>query len=115
MKLSVMPVYNREKYVGAALRSLLRQRDAADLDIIVVDDGSTDGSADIVRTLMGEVSCIRLFSQANAGATKARNSGLRQLLPQTSSSGSAFLRYGGASKWRSMPPAAMSPACGRWP
>ena len=39
MKLSViMPVYNREVFVGAALRSLLRQRDAAELDIIVVDD-----------------------------------------------------------------------------
>ena len=84
MKLSViMPVYNREEYVGSALRSLLRQRDAADLDLIVVDDGSTDGSADVVRALMGETSCIRLFQQANAGVTKARNSGLRQLLPQT--------------------------------
>ncbi|WP_421914963.1 glycosyltransferase family 2 protein [Mesorhizobium sp.] len=84
MKLSViMPVYNRERYVGSALRSLLRQRDAADLDIIVVDDGSTDGSAEVVRALMDETSCIRLFSQANAGVTRARNSGLRQLLPQT--------------------------------
>ncbi|RVC43394.1 glycosyltransferase family 2 protein [Mesorhizobium sp. M4A.F.Ca.ET.090.04.2.1] len=84
MKLSVnMPVHNREKYVGAALRSLLRQRDGADLDIIVIDDGSIDGSVEVVRSMMSEASCIRLFQQPNMGVTKARNAGLRQLLPQT--------------------------------
>ncbi|MGX9142433.1 glycosyltransferase family 2 protein [Mesorhizobium sp. 128a] len=84
MKLSViMPVHNRERYVGSALRSLLRQRDAADLDIIVIDDGSTDGSAEVVRSLIAEAPCIRLFQQENAGVTRARNAGLRQLLPQT--------------------------------
>jgi glycosyltransferase involved in cell wall biosynthesis len=84
MKLSViMPVYNREKYVGAALRSLLRQRGDANLDIIVVDDGSTDGSAAAVRSLAEEAPCIRLFQQANMGVTRARNAGLRRLLPET--------------------------------
>jgi len=84
MKLSVIvPAYNRERYVVSALRSLLRQRDAADLDIIVIDDGSTDGTAEAVRAMMGETSCIRLFQQANGGVTKARNAGLRQLLPET--------------------------------
>ncbi|TPM40192.1 glycosyltransferase family A protein [Mesorhizobium sp. B2-3-4] len=84
MRLSViMPVHNRETFVGAALRSLLRQRDAADLDIIVIDDGSTDGSAQAVRSMMDETPCIRLFQQENAGVTRARNSGLRQLTPET--------------------------------
>jgi len=84
LKLSViMPVYNRERYVGSALRSLLRQRDAADLDIIVVDDGSTDDTAAIVRSLICEAPCIRLFQQENGGVTRARNSGLRQLRPDT--------------------------------
>jgi glycosyltransferase involved in cell wall biosynthesis len=84
VKLSlIMPVYNREAYVGAALRSLLRQRDAVDLDIIVIDDGSTDGTAAVVRALIDETQCIRLFQQANGGVTKARNAGLGQLLPQT--------------------------------
>ena len=84
MKLSVIvPAYNRERYVVSALRSLLRQRDAADLDIIVIDDGSTDGTAEAVRAIMDETSCIRLFQQANGGVTKARNAGLRQLLPET--------------------------------
>jgi len=84
MRLSViMPVYNRVTYVGAALRSLLRQRDAADLDIIVIDDGSTDGSTETVRAMMDEASCIRLFRQENMGVTRARNSGLRRLKPET--------------------------------
>jgi glycosyltransferase involved in cell wall biosynthesis len=84
VKLSViMPVYNREKYVCTALRSLLRQRDTVDLDIIVIDDGSTDASVAAMRSLIQETPCIRLFQQANTGVTKARNSGLRQLLPET--------------------------------
>ncbi|QND58134.1 glycosyltransferase family 2 protein [Mesorhizobium huakuii] len=80
MKLSViMPVYNRERYVVPALRSLVRQRDAADLDIIVIDDGSTDGSAEAVRSMMVENPCIRLFRQENMGVARTRNAGLRQL------------------------------------
>ncbi|MER9295933.1 glycosyltransferase family 2 protein [Mesorhizobium sp. M0621] len=82
MKLSViMPVYNRERYVVSALRSLVRQRDAADLDIIVIDDGSTDASVEAVRSMMRETPCIRLFQQSNMGIAKARNAGLRQLPP----------------------------------
>jgi len=83
MKVSVIiPVFNREKYIGSALRSLLRQRDAADLDIIVVDDGSTDGTAVAVRSIMRSAPCVRYFAQANAGVTRARNTGLRQLPPE---------------------------------
>jgi len=80
VKLSVIvPVHNRERYVVSALRSLVRQRDAADLDIIVIDDGSTDGSAEAVRSMMGENPCIRLFRQENMGVARTRNAGLRQL------------------------------------
>src|SRR5690349_1617778 len=76
VKLSViMPVYNRERYVVPALRSLLRQRDAANLDIIAIDDGSTDGSAAAVRSMMDGNPCIRLFRQPNMGVAGARNAG----------------------------------------
>ncbi|WP_188393894.1 glycosyltransferase family A protein [Mesorhizobium sp. SARCC-RB16n] len=82
MKLSViLPVYNRERYVGAALRSLIRQRADADFDIIVIDDGSTDASVEAITSTMREASCIRLFLQPNMGVAKARNAGLRQLPP----------------------------------
>jgi glycosyltransferase involved in cell wall biosynthesis len=84
MKLGVvLPVYNRETYVGSALRSVLRQREAADLDVIVIDDGSTDGTAEAVRSFIAGGAPIRMFSQANAGVTKARNAGLRQLANDT--------------------------------
>lgn len=82
MKVSVIiPVFNREKYIGSALRSLLRQCDAADLDIIVVDDGSTDMTPSIVREMAAEAPCIRYAAQENKGVTKARNAGLKLLAP----------------------------------
>lgn len=68
--------------MGPALRSLLRQRDDADLDIIVIDDGSTDGTAEVVRGLMPGAP-IRMVTQPNQGVTRARNAGLRTLLPET--------------------------------
>ncbi|MBW3096817.1 glycosyltransferase family 2 protein [Pseudohoeflea coraliihabitans] len=83
MKVSVIvPVYNRERYVGAALRSLVRQRDDADLDIIVVDDGSTDGTAQIIQQIMAEAACVRYVAQPNRGVTHARNAGLRLVPPE---------------------------------
>ncbi len=75
-------MFNRERLIVPALRSLIRQCDEADLDIIVVDDGSTDGTANVVRAMMGAAP-IRLIQQANLGVTRARNTGLRALLPNT--------------------------------
>ena len=84
MKLSVIvPTYNRERYVSSALRSLLRQRHEVDLDIVVVDDGSTDGTREIVQSLMRDAPEIRLFTQPNQGVSAARNLGLRQMFPTT--------------------------------
>ena len=85
MKLSViMPVYNREEYVGSALRSLLRQRDAVDLDIIVIDDGSTDGSAEAVRVGDRVRPRASVFSgKPMSGSPGHAMPGLQQLLPQT--------------------------------
>jgi len=84
MKISIIvPAYNRERYIGAALQSLLRQREDADLDIIVVDDGSRDGTTDVVRALMREAHEIRLLCQPNRGIAAARNTALKNLLPET--------------------------------
>lgn len=80
MKLAVVvPVFNREKFVEASLRSLLRQRDALDIDIIVVDDGSTDRSRDIVEAVAARHGGVRLIAQDNRGVAHARNAGLRSL------------------------------------
>jgi glycosyltransferase involved in cell wall biosynthesis len=68
----IMPVYNGEKYIGEAIDSVLAQRGAPS-ELIVVDDGSTDGTAQVVHTFGERVRCLK---QENAGPTVARNAGL---------------------------------------
>ena len=83
MKVSVIiPVYNRERYIRTAILSLLRQSDDADLDIVVIDDGSTDRSAAIVSELAEESPNIRLFRQPHRGIARARNAGLDHIHPE---------------------------------
>ena len=80
MNLSVVvPMFNSEEFVGTALRSLLRQRDAIDLDIIVVDDGSTDRSRDVVQAIDARHGGVWLIAKDNRGVSHARNAGLRVL------------------------------------
>jgi glycosyltransferase involved in cell wall biosynthesis len=84
MKLGVIiPLFNREVFIRPAIRSLLDQSDAAELDIIVVDDGSTDRSAAVVREIAARHPAVRLVSQSNQGVTAARNTGLANLRPDT--------------------------------
>lgn len=70
----VLPVFNGERYLDTAIRSLLNQTHAR-LELIVVNDGSTDGSAAIVQRLAAEDKRVSLISQANAGVSAARNRG----------------------------------------
>jgi glycosyltransferase involved in cell wall biosynthesis len=84
MKISIhMPAYNAEATIGSALKSLLRQRDAGGLDIIVVDDGSTDRTRDVVGALAARASEIRLIGIDHGGISKARNAALRATAPDT--------------------------------
>jgi glycosyltransferase involved in cell wall biosynthesis len=69
----VIPLYNKASSIAAATTSVRRQT-FADLELIVVDDGSTDGSASVVRGL-GDTR-MRLLAQPNAGPGAARNRGL---------------------------------------
>ncbi len=76
MKISVIiPLYNKEAEVGRALRSVLAQT-LAPVEIIVVDDGSTDGGAAIVEAIGAKYHIIKLIRQANAGVSAARNRGM---------------------------------------
>ncbi len=76
MKASVVvPVYNMEKYVGDCIRSVLAQT-CADFEIIVVDDCSTDGTVEVVRSFLD--ARVRLIQRKqNGGVTKAVNDGFR--------------------------------------
>ncbi len=69
----VIPLYNKEKSIATTLDSVLAQS-YTDYEVIVVDDGSTDNSANIVRELTNEK--IRLISQPNSGVSAARNTGI---------------------------------------
>lgn len=79
----IIPTYNRAHMIGNAIKSLLRQSDAAEFDILVVDDGSDDGTDTIVAALIKVHPQIRYLRQENAGVSAARNTGLLNLLPQT--------------------------------
>jgi glycosyltransferase involved in cell wall biosynthesis len=72
----IIPVHNAEHFIGVALRSVLAQTYTA-LEIIVVDDGSTDRSAAIVEAMAAQDARIRLYRQANSGASSARNHAIK--------------------------------------
>lgn len=74
----IIPVYNNEKFVEACVRSLMVQT-CRDLEIIVINDGSTDKSGEILERLAKEDGRIRLYSQRNAGVAAARNKGLDEM------------------------------------
>ena len=71
----VVPVYNVVNYLEECLNSLLSQK-YAHKEIIVVDDGSTDGSSRICDEYAEKYDCIQLIRQENAGLSAARNTGL---------------------------------------
>ncbi len=71
----IIAAYNEAEYIGAALTSVLRQSED-DWEAIVVDDGSTDSTAEVVREFEGKDSRIRLVSQANTGLAGALNTGI---------------------------------------
>lgn len=70
----VIPFYNAEKFIGDTLESILDQTFHR-FEVILVDDGSTDGGADVVEKIAGRDSRIRLIRRENRGAGAARNYG----------------------------------------
>jgi hypothetical protein len=70
----VIPVWNGERYLRQAIESILDQ-DFLDFELIIVDDGSTDGSATIAAEFMQDLR-VKVLTQANSGVVAARNAGL---------------------------------------
>lgn len=69
----IMPAYNAEKYVLEAVHSILNQ-DYEPVEILLIDDGSSDSTVDLVKQAAPQVHIIQ---QTNAGVAAARNTGLR--------------------------------------
>lgn len=72
----IIPVYNGERYLRQCLSSVCAQT-LRDIEILVVDDGSTDGTADILREYAQKDSRVRVLTQPNINAGAARNHGMR--------------------------------------
>ena len=71
----VIPLYNKEQHIANTIRTVLGQS-FQDFEIVIVNDGSTDGSCEEVQKV--EDSRIRLIHQANAGVSAARNRGIEE-------------------------------------
>lgn len=78
----IMPAYNASRYIENTIRSLLLQS-FEDFELIVVNDGSTDDTAEIISALAAEDRRIRLVSVKNGGPAMARNRAFDELNPGT--------------------------------
>lgn len=77
MKLSIiMPCYNMKIYIEEALRSAFLQT-LPDIEVICVDDGSTDGTWELLQRLKGEYNNLKICSQENKGAGGLEIKGLK--------------------------------------
>lgn len=73
----IIPVYNTEAYLEEAVRSIMNQT-LKDLEIIIIDDGSTDNSLAVIKKLAQEDNRIEWLSQPNSGQSVARNIGIEK-------------------------------------
>lgn len=71
----VIPLYNKEKSIASTLRTVLNQT-FSDYEIVIVNDGSTDGSVEEIEKVQDDR--IRLVHQPNAGVSAARNRGIEE-------------------------------------
>src|SRR5262249_25607593 len=80
----LIPVYNGATYLEAAIESIRRQTHR-DFEFIIVDDGSTDGSGELLQRIAPQDSRIRVVRGTHEGGVAARNRGLALARAQSSS------------------------------
>jgi cellulose synthase/poly-beta-1,6-N-acetylglucosamine synthase-like glycosyltransferase/spore germination protein YaaH/peptidoglycan/xylan/chitin deacetylase (PgdA/CDA1 family) len=76
----IIPAYNEEKVISQTIDSLLMQQYAGPLEIIVVDDGSRDGTYQQARASHGDHARVRVFTKPNGGKASALNFGIAHAL-----------------------------------
>ncbi|BBA83578.1 glycosyltransferase, group 2 family protein (plasmid) [Lactiplantibacillus plantarum] len=74
----IIPVYNSEQYIQECLNSVINQKNTYKIKIQIINDGSTDKSADIISKYSKDTR-IEIISQKNSGFSEARNTGLKKL------------------------------------
>ena len=75
----IMPAFNAARFIAVAIASLLQERDALALDIVVVDDGSTDDTRAIVEDIAARHPQVRLLRNPRKGIAAARNTGVANI------------------------------------
>jgi glycosyltransferase involved in cell wall biosynthesis len=78
----MIPTYNRIQYVTRAIEAIQRQA-FTEWELIVVDDGSTDGTAEVLPAIVAEDARIQYVRQMNAGVSVARNTGMAAMHPDS--------------------------------
>ena len=73
----IIPVYNGEKYIGRAIKSIINQ-DTTGIEIIIIDDGSKDKSYSICEQFAKKYKQIKLIHSENKGVSHARNTGIKE-------------------------------------
>jgi glycosyltransferase involved in cell wall biosynthesis len=73
----VVPVYNGEEFIGSTIKSILSNSKGFNVECIVIDDGSTDRTPEILAAFSGKV---RMYRQDNAGESAAVNKGFQLVL-----------------------------------
>ena len=73
----IVPVYNSEKYLEKCLNSILNQS-LKEMEVIVIDDGSTDNSVEIIKSFASRDNRIKTIFQGNFGPSVARNNGIKK-------------------------------------
>lgn len=73
----IIPVYNVEKYVRSCIENIFKQGlDEADFEVIIVNDGSTDHSMEMIADIINEHDNVTVINQENQGLSTARNNGI---------------------------------------
>ena len=72
----IIPIFNKEAYLRECLESVIQQ-EGINTEIICINDGSSDGSLEILKSYRDLYKCISIYDQANSGAAYTRNKGIR--------------------------------------
>jgi cellulose synthase/poly-beta-1,6-N-acetylglucosamine synthase-like glycosyltransferase len=72
----IIPVYNSQKTIEKCINSILQQEFSGDIEVIIINDGSSDASMDIVSKLKNK--CLKIINQPHEGAVAATNRGIKE-------------------------------------